>query len=342
MNPIIYYPILKWKSGERGALQHLKIGSERFIPVLELCEESTPVEFITELSNCYESPVYIDTSRWDDVDRTGLSAYISYAVEHDKAVWPVLYPEDILSNDTPSLPASPRLAVKLPIPEDFDGIHNSEIVDAIMSKFQECTVDLFLDAGVVLKRENANQAYSSYVDTITDLESKVEFFNSITICLTSFPEQLDVEAGSDAQYKRYDIKIFEYLHNKYRDNKISNLLAYSDYGVTKFTDTEIDFSKRKYAILPKVKYTTPASYICLKGKKARKSGEADRTFFDIAKDIIKSDYFAGQYFSYGDDAIYKKATGVDEKPGNNKQWVEYCANHHMAVVISQLSSLSET
>ena len=126
--------------------------------------------------------------------------------------------------------------------------------------------------------------------------------------------------------------IYRYLLRHFKGHSVYHKLSYADYGVTKFTDHELDFSKMKNGILPKIKYTTFDSYIVLKGKKSV------RTYTDMSKEIIESDYYLGKDFSFGDLDIYKRGT-KQSGPGNNTQWVTINANHHISVVLEQLSNL---
>jgi len=210
----------------------------------------------------------------------------------------------------------------------------------LLSSYQNHEINLILDAGEVIDSRTANNTFDSYKRTLSDNIKLLCTFENITICLTSFPEDLRVESGEDMTYKRYDILIFKKLIEEFKDSELNEKLQYSDYGVTKFTETDLDFSKMKYGILPKVKYTTNTDYIIKKAEKDRRNNIFTRSIIDITKEIVNSKYFFGKEFSYGDKCIYEKAYSANVKPGNPQQWVTYCANHHLAVVMEQLSNLS--
>ena len=118
-------------------------------------------------------------------------------------------------------------------------------------------------------------------------------------------------------------------------------IAFSDYGVTKFTDSEIDFSKVGGRILPKVKYTTKESYLVYKGKRDWDKGDWIVSARDMAKTVVASKNFYGKDFSYGDNEIYN-ISASSTRLGSNQDWVAYCANHHIAVVVDELSNLAES
>lgn len=335
MQNILYFPILKWKKGEQIALKELPIGNKRQLnPVIELVDDMTPSFFFQTLKECYNEAIYIDTIRCDE-NRELLNSMIDYANENGIDARPVLYPDDIFEFYEEIADKSSHLAIKIPVPEDFEGNTYDSILNHINEHQNECVIDVFLDAGEVISNKEANISFASYKSLLNKIETDIDLFNNVIICLTSFPEKLDVETGGTSTYRRYDIKIFEKLRELYPNHE----LKYSDYGVTKFTETELDFSMMKYGVLPKIKYTTNDQYIVLKGEKDRARGITVRSTIDMAREIVSSNYFSGKKFSFGDATIYEKANTPDAKPGNSTNWVTYCTNHHLAFVMEQLSNL---
>ncbi len=334
MSTASYYPILKWKKGEQIALKELAIGDSEFIPVLELVDDIAPASFFSTLKECFRGAIYIDTIRCDE-NRILLNSMIDYANSNGIDARPLLYPDDVYEFYDELAEKTSYLAFKISVPEDFDGISYDTIAEYITEHEYNCAIDIFLDAEEVLNNKDASVAFTSYKSQLDKIDIDSEIINKVVICLTSFPEKLDMEAGGTVAYKRYDIKIFEKLNELYPKYE----LAYSDYGVTKFTESELDFSRMKFGILPKIKYTTNNEYIVLKGEKDRSRGLVVRSVIDMAREIVGSSYYSGKEFSYGDSAIYEKATLHNSKPGGSTQWVTYCSNHHLTFVMKQLSNL---
>lgn len=332
---IKYYPIIKWKKGEQEALKNVNIPYENFYPIIEIVDECSPNDFFTALPLYYSEPIYFDVR---GVETEYLNTYINYISKKGIPAYPVLYIDHFIDNSIDNLPK--KFAVKIPIPVDFEGPTFEEIL-AILSSFQDNEINLILDAGEVIESRVANSTYDSYCRIISDNIDILSQFEDTIICLTSFPEQLSIESGEDMAYKRYDILIYKKIIEKYKDSELHEKIQYSDYGVTKFTETELDFSKMRYGILPKVKYTTEKQYIVKKGEKDRRNNIFTRSYIDMAKEIVNSTYYNGPHFSYGDQCIYDKANIPNSKPGNSQQWVTYCANHHFAVLKEQLSNLSD-
>lgn len=336
MQNISYFPILKWKKGEQCALKELVVGESVIFPVIELVDDVIPSSFFSTLKDCFTGSVYIDTIRCDE-NRNLLCSLIDYAKDNGIDARPVLYLDDVYEFYGDLTNKSQHIAIKIPVPEEFEGESFDDIIKYVNNPIFSSKVDIFLDAGEVINKKDASISFASYKAQLDKIDTELDVLDNIVICLTSFPENLEVEAGETVSFNRYDIKIFKRLNELYPNYR----LGYSDYGVTKFTETELDFSKMKYGILPKIKYTIADQYIVLKGEKDRIRGVTVRSVLDMAKEIVSSDYYSGKDFSYGDAAIYEKATIKNSKPGGSTQWVTYTANHHLAFVMRQLSNLDD-
>lgn len=337
MQAYTYYPILKWKTGERKALKGIPTPDKRFIPVFQFVDDEIPMpgDFFTAVKEHYIGPFYFDTWQSDNDERELLLQYTEYASAHSIEAWPLLYPDDLETVLESVSKYTSRFGVNIPVPED--AYSTEQLLKTLQPKSRK-SIDLFLDAGVVSTRQLANVIYFAYKNLLTMHEKELSEFNKIIVCLSSFPEVLDCESGGIATYNRYDIKIFSKLLKQFE--KASIAFSYSDYGVTKFTETNLD-PRLLSRVLPKVKYTTIDSYVVYKGKKDWYTKQMIRSYIDIAKDLIKSSYYFGKDFSAGDAAIYQKATQANAGPGNAVNWVEFNANHHIVVLIEQLSNLSD-
>lgn len=99
----------------------------------------------------------------------------------------------------------------------------------------------------------------------------------------------------------------------------------------------------KYGVLPKARYTLDDHYWVLKGAKDREKNRWIRGAKTLAEDIYKSPHFYGDSFSFGDLDIKERALTLNNKgPGNSTNWVTISANHHIAVVLKQLSTIPGT
>ena len=325
-----YYPILKWKAGEKNALAQLKHKSGCFTPIIELVVPCVAETFFEELVPLYNEPIFLDLTHYPGSSEKLLEEFISYAVGNNQEFIPVISYENL--SLIPRLQDT-KIAIKLTVPEANNVMSNEALLAFLSQMYPNNQFIIILDGGLVLNQSTANSSYNSFKKLLSTPYLASASFDQVIVTLTSFPEQLNIPpAGENHYFERYDINIYRYLLRHFKENSVFHKLSYADYGVTKFTDSELDFSKMKNGILPKIKYTTFDSYIVLKGKKSV------RTYTDMSKEIIESDYYFGKDFSFGDLDIYKRGT-KQSGPGNNTQWVTINANHHISVVLEQLSNL---
>lgn len=329
-----YFPILKWKTGEAVALEHMNVTEQQMIPVVQIIDEDDPAEFFSSLISHYNHPVYIDTLNNPNEDNACslLNSFIRYAQENNIPAYPIINYLDtqyISSNVN-------RCAVYLPIPYDFDGPRPQQIVQNIAQQITGAEIDLFLNAGFINTQQAANNSFQFYMSTLQQIMNS-PIITRFVICLTSFPENLSsISSGQSLSCQRLDYNLFNnILIAIEQDNAtMKSKLHYSDYGVTKYTDTDIDFRMMRNGILPKIKYTTDNQYIILKG-----SNNPRISYIDLAYDIVNSQYYFGRAFCFGDEQIYQKSLRTNGT-GNNTNWVTYCCNHHLTAVLRQLSRIA--
>ncbi|HOV80193.1 MAG TPA: hypothetical protein PK728_08795 [Bacillota bacterium] len=342
---IFYAPILKWKTGEKTALQALhQIQKKRITPILELTDYQEPSKVIGDLCNCYEYAVYVDTIYVDEGDRQYLTSLIEESKNRNQTIHPVLYFEDL--PDLANKISPNRIVVRVPVPEDIDGPDYQTIFDYLdeWSKNNSINLDIMLDLNVIDTKQRANLLYMEVKNVLKTYIINNHTWQRIIIAMTSFPEDLSsIPAGESRFFERLDIKIFEKLYKEQSLSTLKSRLVFSDYGVTKFTDTDIDFSKLRHGILPKAKYTTSHQYWVLKGEKNHLTKTWIKDHKAIAQEICNSKYYYGEDFSFGDLEIRERAYGLNNKgPGNNTNWVAIDANHHISVVIEELSKIFDS
>ncbi|WP_373893825.1 hypothetical protein [Virgibacillus sp. CBA3643] len=337
----MYFPILKWKTGEKNAIENLSEAHKRKInPIIEIVDYEEPRNFLSKLDSIVSGNVYIDTIHYENYEANYTKEIVEASREFKTRIIPVLYYESF--KKLPSM-VEKKIAIKIPIPEDFDGETNAFILNEVEKWCSEndTRVDLIFDLEYVDK-ENASIKFKDLVNTLEEYLVDKDFCEKIIVSVTSFPIDLSyLSAGEEAFIGRFDKKVFRKLINHPKLANLKELMYYSDYGLTRFTETEIDFSKMRYGILPKARYTIQDYYWVLKGKKDRLTRESIINHRTLAKKIYNSAYYYKETFSYGDREI--KERGLGEKgPGNNTNWVTIAANHHIAVVIEELSSNPES
>ena len=325
-----YFPILKWKKGEQIALSNLRVAENQMMPVIQIIDNVEPSLFFQELKTCFSGPIYFDTTNCakEGDSKSILHELIYYAKENNISAYPILKYGDLEDCHH----KFEKCGIYVPVPDNFDGDSFENIINKLNSYASTIKIDLFLDAGLIKTQQESNLIFPIYKSNLGTL-SKYSNFNKLIICLTSFPDSLTaLGSGETRDYERYDIEIFNKLREQDDLISIKEKLHYADYGVTKYTESDIDFSKLSNRILPKVKYTVQDKYVVIKGS----NRPHQITYIDLAQKVVESNYYYGKNFSYGDEEIYNKAQGTSNI-GNNTNWVTYCCNHHIAAVLEQLS-----
>ncbi len=338
----VYYPILKWKAGEQKALCELSNSHKDAIsPILEIVDQAAPSKILDEIKSNYPSrQVYVDTKYSDDDDRSFLEQILLNAFSRNQPICPVFYAEDILNPPISILEKATSIVIRIPIPEDIDNESYDSIFKSLIEIYSDYEIDIniLFDLDSITDQKQARYKLSELKTAIRDYVLPHTFWQHIIIASTSFPDDLStIAAGQDFYIDRHEIKIFKKIltHSEFSSLKLK--LIYSDYGVTRFTDTEIDFSKLKYGILPKARYSLEDQYWILKGKRDHQTKQFTRSHLSMAQDIYNSPHYYGNNFSYGDMEIKERALQL-KGPGNNTNWVTIAANHHIVVSINVLSN----
>lgn len=313
---------------------------QHVIPVIEIVDDGEVGAISSELNDVLTGmPFYLDTSYADD-GVSLLMGLIRDSRNRGLESFPVISFEDLNELSDEILELAKRILLRVPVPEDIDGESYEEIFTEVKtwSSDRDVIVDVMLDLGYMANKSVAN---SRFVELKTVLLSHFlhdHTFGSIIIASTSCPTDLaTLAAGENILIDRFEFKIFNKIYNYAEFNSLKSKFLLSDYGVTRFTDSEIDFTKMRYGILPKARYTLDDKYWIIKGQKDRATRRTIKGHKQIAEEIFNSPRYYGETYSFGDNEIKSIAT-TNRGPGNNTNWVTITASHHMAVAIGQLSS----
>lgn len=338
-----YAPILKWRAGEMSALHTLSYAQKDAVfPVIEVVDAGEPSKILDELAEILaDIPVYLDTSYSDDDGTTLLMELINKSRAYHLESYPVLSFDNFLDLSDRLQGVTERILLRVPVPEDIDGDGYDEIFDqaSTWSKEIGIQVDVMLDLGYMADKSEANSRFFELKSVLRSHFLQDTQFGTIIIASTSCPTDLGtLAAGESISIDRYEFKIFNKIYTTPEFEELKNRLVLSDYGVTRFTDSEIDFTKLRYGILPKARYTLEDKYWIIKGKRDSATKKLTKGHKEIAEEIYGSPNYYGESFSFGDEEIKAIAT-TSRGPGNNTNWVTITASHHIAVSIGQLSSL---
>ncbi len=339
-----FVPILKWKAGERSGLSNLNENvKETITPIIEIVDDCSPEIVIKQLINSLNKSVYFDTCKIEDYGKSLLESLITTATSQDINCIPILYPYDLEDHFERFSSLSDTLAIKIELPVDISSPPAPSIIRAINALNDNSkNFDLIIDIGNVENSREAARQYSEVCQTLLGSIDNLEIFNNIIIASTSFPENISsIASDSITEFERYDIQIFKKILFLEELEHLRGKLVYSDYGVTKYQDTEIDFSKMNSPIINKIRYTTDDKYILFKGKNKNLTNPIAVKFPELSARLVRSKYYYGKNFSNGDLEIYNRSNG-SLGPGNGTNWVATCINHHITVVVEQLSKIYDS
>lgn len=334
---IKYVPVLKWKAGEKDSIKRLdKRLIDQICPLIELVDSINEHELLNEIYETSLKYAFINDAFSEETNLEFYKNLVAKAEKLNFKLIPVFYIDDLFDDDS-IINDYNEISIRLAIPEPIDSLSYATLFKKIFKESNK-KVDIILDLVFVEDTQTATLKSIALRETLSQLSEYHEYINKLIISSTSFPSSLnDLEAGEEKTFKRYELKIFNKILQQAEYKNLVDKLIYSDYGVNKFTDTEIDFSKLQYGVLPKVKYTTDDFYYVQKAKKDRLRNVYTISVFDMCNKIINSGFFYGQAFSYGDKKIHEKA--IEKKsPGGNKDWVTISTAHHIAVILAQLSN----
>lgn len=302
----VYAPILKWKKGELKALEKLAIEDRNNIsPIIHFVEEKQDTIFLEDIKKLFgnRNNVFVP--------------YLNYKRD---------FPENII----PIFECSNY--------QEYSGkkaviITERDMENAMLYDKSNCDLHIILD---IFKLYEINMlGYKKYLvntfirNNLDLLQS--ERIRSIIVSSTSFPDteiSNNLSTNAIEEYPKFEINLFFQILNE--NSFLAHKLIFSDYGTTRFTN---DIPERGtfffYNAADKIKYSSTDKYIFLKGKKDVKN------YIDLAKELIRHPDFLKDFVSYGNEEIKKKATG-NNGVGNHMNWVTYCCNHHIVLVLRQL------
>ena len=115
---------------------------------------------------------------------------------------------------------------------------------------------------------------------------------------------------------------------------IKRVPSYGDYAIGHPDLVEID--PRVMQMSANLRYTGDDHWVVVKGRSVRKYG-ADQ-MHDLCEQLVAHPSYAGAHFSWGDEWIAQCSQRAGG-PGNAEAWRRAGTNHHLTMVIHQLSNL---
>lgn len=342
----IYYPIIKWKQGEQHALKELspEIRS-KVIPIIEFIprkfdfnsnsyKKSFP-QHISDLtsklvSTSFES-FYLDTELVESnyIDDIHIYDYISQ--ENDKFIPVVRYPS--------------KFDYKYFTDNDF--LHEELALRLIVSDISKLstTLNLFLkdlnfaDNLIVNKDLIIDLEYfqpEHQTDILMELQkqlsnlSVISSFRKVIICGTTIPSSFkDFE-----KYKAISInRSIDTIWYQLRINLKNVKLNYGDYCISNPRLPD-DIDPSKISVSTNIRYSVNDRHYFFKGDLYKKNPSHQK----LAQLIVDlPGLFYGNDYSQGDSDIYQGSKNLLK--GTPTTWRKVGTNHHITLVVNQLSNL---
>lgn len=350
-----YTPILKGKSGEGTALGHLTGRTlDRTFPIIEV--PPIPTKFLDKQPGVPEGPsrslqehldtfvrgiarqvpdglnFAIDFSKLNSSDRTPDNP-VEYVFSEFAALGHSPSPVLRLCEDSRF---APQLLQQSQRSNDFAvvriGKEHCGFPTAIMNQLSPLLqtaglayerAGLLFDFGLITRGDLDDIVGESHA--IED-EMPLDEFGFSSIAGTSMPSSvtMDMRAYSTDSVPRLEWQAYKRIKTQ--------ILGFGDYGVN--SPDYFDQDIRLITLGGKARYTTPDSWMIVKGEKLSKNY---KQFHRLAGMIRGSASGKGSGYSWGDRCIHacaEKQIG----PGNLESWVAFTLNHHLTMVARQLAS----
>ncbi|KDM89726.1 beta family protein [Photobacterium galatheae] len=357
MNEHRYYPILKWKQGEHHALRELPKEIQAAIsPIIDYPDMDWDFEnncykknltqhltnFGTNLKKAWkvESPVYLDVNKLDkhatDDSVHPLDTCIELANSEGRKIIPVyspLYSEkysDAVQRNT-ELGACLRIKAQALVDNEVD-------LNSLAESFwlEQDEVDILIDLGNI---DDETWSYEVAISAFRNLASQGDAWRTVIIAASSYPE---TQAGipNDQLYEvpRLEWNIWQKV---YSEHEFRIQPSFGDYSIgveTEDVNGSDQPDPRKMNAAASIRYSTDHNWLFSKGRSARDYGW-DQTKELCQRLVAATGKYKGKDFSWGDKYIYLRAEG-DISSGNATTWRKVGNNHHITLVVDQLSKLS--
>lgn len=349
-----YVPILKWKQGEQKALEDVPTSIKRgMIPLLEIppidwdFKNKKPKKTIDKhLNNVIntikkswgiESPVFLDLI-WINTEERMISGkhpleeILQNSRSQNVNIIPVTSPnrDVVYQNEVKSAHKQDQLGICFRLKEnDFGDLQNNinNLLKTLNVTPEE--VDLLIDYDYT---DPANKTRTIiFLNNLLNSIPYIHQWRNLILSGTSFPKDIaQVKSNSIGIIERSEWLIWKNLINS---KKLIRNPEFSDYAVANPEPFEGD--PRVIKMSANIRYTNKDKFLIFKGLQVRKHGS--NQYHALALQAVTHPEYYGSLYSAGDKFIYdvsKRSTN----PGNATSWRQVGTNHHLTVVVSELST----
>ena len=341
-----YIPIMSGKKAEFNALLNTDPNtSKKIMPLIvvqaledvdEERENETANNDIDKLcanidSSWKSKEALIDFSTYQSIRMNSLKihplTYFFSKIDFCKLITPVVCTNNIefYSIIKDVISKNKRLCVRLKYSlEDLEKI--DENLNSICKFFDvdKSNVDVMLDYEYIMTD-------SIFLNETLIANPLLSQYKNVIFAASSFPQTLsDIRKDTCGLIDRKEWLAYKKAKQKSAIKK----LVFSDYNIN--NPNPFDFDPKTMQTSANIRYTYNDKWVIFKGQ-STKQGFAQ--MYDICDRIVKSEYYFGDSYSWGDKWI-KQCSEKETTTGNATTWRAVGTNHHIKCVLDQLSSLS--
>lgn len=348
-----YVPILRGKQGEFKALEFLSSDVKaRIRPLFELEAPTDPgKKTLEEHYKAFAQALvrHFGTEQEFFVEDDGAADSETVGGNHPLvALFSVLHAESLTPVPVTGLTrtaaygaainhvtaATQRLCIRL----EADDFNDLAALPALLNGILEATslghaeVDLLVDFGGL--PANTGTMTLAIVAALSTLPN-IHDWRSLTLAMTAFPEKpsAHVAAASTGRLPRAAWTIYQAVLASSTPRKPD----YGDYAVDN-PETELDIAPALLAntMTATIRYSTDSDWLISRGRRLKTHGYEQ--YRELSAGLMREPEYKGASFSWGDQYISDCAASR-VGTGNQTTWRQVAVNHHITLVVEQLSSL---
>lgn len=358
---IVYVPILKAKEGEFGALGEIdsEVGPQ-IIPLFEI--PAIPFDYLNDrpsrtldvhvrgiaekVANCWggDRHVYIDYSAHaEDTLADGTHAFaalLNEARQSGAKAIPVIYTSSTQQTiDAASMHAHEAAlgaCLRLTVADFDEDVDLEAQIDHLISRMglQTTDIDLLLDLKEI--QSDLPRAILLARAMLAALPQPASW-RRLIVAASSFPADLrDVDALSVATLPRREWDLWNAL-NRRPERLPRRDIIFADYGISHPTVKDVD--PRTMTMSASIRYTGRNEWVIVKGRGVRQYGFEQ--YHGLCEKLIQHPAYEGRQFSWADGYIADTAER-HSGPGNATTWRKVGTNHHITLVVVQLSTPADS
>ncbi len=358
METSFYLPLLKSKAGEFKALENLNPKlKKKIVPLFDVTpmeydhdEDAKPktieehlVKFCKKIIKSWpHNSMFLDTSMVNKDKPVGSTAieYI-YAVLATKGIspMPVLYPNsstDLIESVQSILLMYDvsEIAIRVTI-EDITSSEFEERLGNILTEldlsYDKCHIIFDLKDADFSQMEDFTDGVIAVLTDFPNLRQ----WKTFTIAGGAFPGMAKIKTEVEL-VPRNDWKLFNSIIEQLKGTKYNRPLNFGDYSIV--SPSYFEFDPKKMSTSANIRYTHNDVWFVIKGKALKKSADWQQYYLQAAT-IVKSKYYLGEDFSFGDKHL-KKCSKKETTTGNPNVWIQMGTNHHFTKVLTDLFAKS--